>query len=320
MSFASPLFLAGLVLVPLVAAAYVTARARRRRYAVRFTALPALRAAAATVPAWRRHLPAVLALAALTVLVLALARPQRTVAVPVERASIMLVTDHSRSMLADDVEPDRLTAAQKAANEFLDEVPDGVRVGIVAFSATPDAVQVPTHDREAVRTLIANQEADGATATGEALQAALDALAGDSTDTGSGRAKRPPSAIVLLSDGKTTVGRDPIGVASTAESLKVPIYTIALGTSDAVVAVPGFGGLVPVPPDPETMAEIARVSGGKSFRAEDGGRLSSIYKELGSQLGTRNVKREATSAFAAGGLLLLLGAAALSTRWSARLP
>lgn len=318
MSFASPLFLAGLALIPLLVLAYSAARARRRRYAVRFTALPALRAATATVPAWRRHLPAALALAALATLVLALARPHRTVAVPVERASIMLVTDHSRSMLADDVEPDRLSAAKRAANEFLDEVPDGVRVGMVAFSATPDAVQVPTQDRDVVRNLIENQTADGATATGEALQAALDALAADST--GNPRAKRPPSAIVLLSDGKTTVGRDPVGVASTAEALKIPIYTIALGTSDAVVAVPGFGGLVPVPPDPETMAEIARVSGGRSFQAEDGGRLSSIYKQLGSRLGTRDVKREATSAFAAGGLLLLLGAAALSTRWSARLP
>ena len=318
MSFASPLFLLALLLVPLVLAAYVAARARRRRYAVRFTALPALRAASATVPAWRRHLPAALALAALATLVLALARPHRTVAVPVERASIMLVTDHSRSMLADDVDPDRLSAAQRAANEFLDEVPEGVRVGMVAFSATPDAVQIPTHDREAVRNLIANQVADGATATGDALQAALDAL---TSDTGVRRGEKPPpSAIVLLSDGKTTVGRDPVGVASAAEAMKVPIYTIALGTSDAVVAVPGFGGLVPVPPDPETMAEIARVSGGRSFQAEDGGRLSSIYKELGSRLGTRNVKREATSAFAAGGLLLLLGAAALSARWSARLP
>lgn len=320
MSFASPLFLAALVLVPLVVAAYVAAQHRRRRYAVRFTALPALRAAAATVPAWRRHLPAVLALAALATLVLALARPQRTVAVPEERASIMLVSDHSRSMLADDVEPDRLSAAQRAANEFLGEVPEGVRVGMVAFSGAPDAIQAPTHDRDAVRNLIANQEADGATATGDALQAALDALEADRRQSRTRGGKPAPAAIVLLSDGKTTQGTDPLGVASTAEQLKIPIYTIALGTSDAVVAVPGFGALVPVPPDPETMAEISRISGGKAFRAEDGGRLSSIYKDLGSKLGTRNVKREATSAFAAAGLALLLAASALSTRWAARLP
>ena len=321
MSFASPLFLAALVLVPLLVAAYAAAQRRRRRYAVRFTALPALRAASATVPAWRRHLPAVLALAALATLVLAIARPQRTVAVPEERASIMLVSDHSRSMLADDVEPDRLSAAQRAANEFLDEVPDGVRVGMVAFSGAPDAVQAPTHDRDVVRNLIANQEADGATATGDALQAALGALEADRQQSRRTRGGKPaPSAIVLLSDGKTTQGTDPLGVASTAEQMKIPIYTIALGTSDAVVAVPGFGALVPVPPDPETMAEISRISGGKAFRAEDGGRLSSIYKELGSKLGTRNVKREATSGFAAAGLALLLAASALSTRWAARLP
>ena len=316
MSFASPLFLVALLLVPLAGLAYARAQRRRRAYAVRFTALPALKEAAATVPAWRRHLPAALALLAIAVLALTLARPERTVAVPVERASIMLVTDHSRSMLADDVDPDRLSAAQKAANDFLDEVPDGIRVGMVAFSGAPSAVQPPTHDREAVRNLIANLTADGATATGEALQEAVDALAADLE----GGKKRPPAAIVLLSDGKTTVGRDPVGVASAAEQLKIPIYTVALGTSDAVVAVPGFGGLVPVPPDPETMAEIARVSGGRSFEATDGGRLSSIYKELGSRLGTKQEKREATAGFAAGGLLLLLTAAGLSARWSARLP
>lgn len=316
MSFASPVFLLGLLLIPAVIAAYAAARRRRTRFAVRFTALPALKAAAATVPAWRRHLPAALALAALATLVLAIARPQRTVAVPVEEASIMLVTDRSRSMLADDVEPDRLTAAQNAARRFLEEIPESVKVGIVSFSSAPDAVESPSTDREPVRRVIDEQVADGATATGDALQSALDALV-----AGRRRGKGPPSAVVLLSDGKTTVGRDPLEVASAAEQLKIPIYTVALGTEDAVVPVPGFGGgLVPVPPDPETLAEISRVSGGKAFEAEDGGKLASIYEQLGSQLGTKKEKREATTAFAAGGLLLLLGAAGLSARWAARLP
>ena len=122
------------------------------------------------VPAWRRHLPAALALAALAALVLALAKPQKTVAVPVERASIMLVTDHSRSMSATDVEPDRLSAAQRAARTFINQLPDQVRLGAVAFSDTPDAVQAPSSDHDDARRIVDAQVADGATATGEALR------------------------------------------------------------------------------------------------------------------------------------------------------
>jgi Ca-activated chloride channel family protein len=317
MSFASPLFLVGLLLVPLAIAAAAAAARRRRRFAVRFTAVPALKAAAAAVPLWRRHLPAALALAAVTALVVSLARPQRTVAVPVERGSIMLISDHSRSMMATDVAPDRISAAQKAARDFLGEVPDQVKVGIVTFSSGVSAVQPPTTDRDAVRGIIDQQLADGATATGDALQEALGALSSVRQPDG----RREPAAIVLLSDGKTTTGRDPVGVAQEAARLKIPVYTVALGTSDAVVPVPGYGGgYVPVPPDPETMAAIARTSGGKAFRAEDGGRLASIYKQLGSRLATKKERREVTAAFAAGGLFLLMGAAALSTRWAGRLP
>jgi len=250
----------------------------------------------------------------------ALAKPQKTVAVPIERATIMLVTDHSRSMEADDVSPDRLAAAQKAANTFLDKVPDKLRVGIVAYSTAPDAVQTPTTDREPVRQIIDAQFPDGATATGSALSIALQAI---TQDTGEGTGgKKPPSAIVLLSDGKTTSGADPSGIAREAGQAKVPIYTVALGTDEGVVqGGPGaFGGYIPVPPDPESLAAIARASGGKAYTAEDSGRLSDIYKNLGSTLGSKKRKRQVTAAFAIGGLILLLGAAATSARFSPTLP
>jgi Ca-activated chloride channel family protein len=319
-SFASPLFLLGLLLVPLALAGYVASRRRARRYAVRFTAVPALKLAAGTVPAWRKHLPAALALAALSALVLAMAKPQRTVAVPVQRASIMLVTDHSRSMLATDVEPNRLSAAQKAARTFLGELPHQVRVGVVAFSTMPDAVQTPSADHGAAGRMIDSQVADGATATGDALQVAVATLVRDRE-----KGKPPPASIVLLSDGKTTAGRDPVGVARQAKGLHIPIYTVSLGTSDATVPNPGFGqGFGPpgidVPPDPATLRRIADASGGRAFTAEDQGKLSSIYKALGSQLGTRHQRREVTAAFAVGGLALLLGAGAISMRWAARIP
>jgi Ca-activated chloride channel family protein len=315
-SFATPIWLLALALVPLALLAYQASRRRGSRYAVRYTAVPALKVAAGAVPAWRRHLPAALALAALAALVLALAKPQKTVAVPVERASIMLVTDHSRSMSATDVEPDRLSAAQRAARTFLNTLPNQVRVGAVAFSDTPDAVQAPSSDHDDARRIVDGQVADGATATGAALEVAIDALKNDKQN-----GKRPPSAIVLLSDGKTTVPPDPVPVARTAGQLKIPIYTVALGTRDATVPNPNpFGTPLLVAPDPETLRQIAQVSGGKAFTAEDSDSLKSIYKTLGSQLGTKTQKKQITATFAIGGLVLLLGAAVSSLRWAGRLP
>lgn len=316
MSFATPAWLLGLALVPLALLAYQASRRRGSRYAVRYTAVPALKVAAAVVPAWRRHLPAALALAALAALVLALAKPQKTVAVPVERASIMLVTDHSRSMSATDVEPDRLSAAQRAARTFLNTLPAQVRVGAVAFSDTPDAVQAPSADHDEARRIVDGQVADGATATGAALEVAIDALKNDKQN-----GKRPPSAIILLSDGKTTVPPDPVPIARTAGQLKIPIYTVALGTRDATVPNPNpFGTPLLVAPDPQTLRQIAQVSGGKAFTAEDSDSLKSIYKTLGSQLGTKTQKKQITASFAIGGLVLLLGAAVSSLRWAGRLP
>jgi Ca-activated chloride channel homolog len=316
-SFGAPLYLLGLLLVPLAAAAWVAQRRRARRYAIRFPAAASAALAVGRSPAWRPLVPMALLLASLTALVVALAKPEHSVAVPIERATIMLVTDHSRSMEADDVQPDRLAAAQKAANTFLDTVPDKVRVGIVAFSTAPDAVQSPTTDRGPVRQIIDAQFPDGATDTGDALSVALKAI---TQDTGPGTGgKKPPAAIVLLSDGKWTAGRDPVDVATQAGKAKVPIYTVALGTEDGVVSGPGFG-FVPVPPDPESLGAIAQQSGGKAYTAGDAGRLSDIYKNLGSKLGSKKHKRETTAAFAIAGLVLLLGAAAASTRFAPALP
>jgi Ca-activated chloride channel family protein len=315
-SFANGAWLWALLLVPLAALAYWASRQRSKRYAVRFTALPALKLAAGTVPAWRRHLPAALALAALAALVVALAKPQKTVAVPVERATIMLVTDHSRSMSATDVEPNRLAAAQRAARAFLDKLPSQVRVGAVAFSDAPDAVQAPSNNHDDARRIIDGQVADGATATGDALEVAIDALRNDKQN-----GKRPPSAIILLSDGKTTTGPEPVPIARTAGKLKIPIFTVALGTRDATVPNPNpFGTPLVVGPDPETLRQISQVSGGKAYTAEDADRLNTIYKSLGSQLGTRKRLKEITSSFAIGGLLLLFGAGLASLRWAGRLP
>ena len=313
MSFGSPAFLGALALVPAVLAAYVIGRRRARRYAVRFPGVATLAPLMPRVSSWRRRVPVALFLASLAALSVALARPHATVAVPKEQASIVLVTDVSGSMRAEDVEPSRLDAARSAAQRFLDEVPEEARVGAVAFSTDPHTVEAPTDDRGAVQDVLESLSADGGTATGDALAAALDLV-----DNGP-RAKRPPAAIVLLSDGETTTGRDPIPVARAARRQRIPIHTVALGTEDGAIRTPA-GTLVPVSPDPETMRRIAKLSGGRAFQAEDADDVSRIYENLGTQVATKKEEREITVAFAAGGGLLLAAAAAFGLRATARLP
>jgi Ca-activated chloride channel family protein len=180
-------------------------------------------------------------------------------------------------------------------------------------------VQSPSANHDDARRVVDNQVADGGTATGEALQVAVESLQQLQRRQQRG-GERIPSAIVLLSDGKTTIGRDPVEVARSAGRLHIPIFTVALGTSDAMVPNPGIGPPLPAPPDPETLAQIAEVSGGRAFKAEDALRLRSIYKALGSRLGTKEVKRENTVPFAVGGLVLLLGAATASVALGGRVP
>jgi Ca-activated chloride channel homolog len=313
MSFASPAFLAALALVPLALAVQVAARRRKRRYAVRFPAVATLSPLLPRVSSWRRRLPLALFLASLAALSLALARPHATVAVPREQASVVLVTDVSRSMMADDVEPSRLDAAREAARRFLEEVPEEARVGAVAFSTEPHTVEPPTDDRSKVEDVLDGLNADGGTATGDALATALDLV-----DDGP-RSKRPPAAIVLLSDGETTTGRDPVEVAREARRVHIPIHTVALGTDEGIIRTPD-GSMIPVEPDPETMREIANASGGRSFEAENADDVSHIYETLGSRVATKKEQREITVAFAAGGGLLLAAAAAFGLRTTARLP
>lgn len=319
MSFASPGLLLAILLVPAGVALYWRGERRRRRAAEAWAAPAVMPSVVPRAPGWRRHAPVALYGVAMAGLVVALARPQASVAVPVEQASIVLATDHSGSMQATDVAPSRLAAVREAGERFLDEVPDAVRVGAVAFDDQARALQTPTTDRAAVREAL--REAlvpSGGTATGDALSTSLGLLRGQ---TGPG-GKRPPSAIVLLSDGASTHGRDPLPVADEARRLGVPVYTVALGTPGGTIAVPyGDGGTrdQPVPPDVDALREIAERSGGEAFTATDAGALSAVYERLGSQVATREEEREVTAAFAGGAVLLLLSGGLLSLRWFRRL-
>jgi Ca-activated chloride channel homolog len=320
MSFGSPLVLAGLVLVPLLAWWYVRQQRGRRAAAAAF-ATPALQASVAPRrPGWRRHAPMVAFALALAVLIVAAAKPQRTIAVPVEQAAIMLATDVSGSMQATDVKPSRLVAARRAAREFVEGAPRGVNIGVMAFSGRPRVLQSPTDQREDIEAALNRLAPACGTATGEAIASAVRTLR---TPTRPGR-RPPPSAIVLLSDGASTKGKDPVQAAREAGRAKIPVYTIALGTPTGTIEVPRPGGasgteVRRVPPDPESLAEVARASGGRTFAADDAGELKRIYDRLGSQLSTEKRKRQLTSSFAGGALVLLLAGAGMSLAWFGRL-
>jgi Ca-activated chloride channel family protein len=318
MSFAEPLFLLALLLVPLALVAYLGHERNRRAAAAAFAA-PALQASVVpSTPGWRRHVPLVAYALALAVLILALAKPQRTVAVPVERASIMLTIDFSGSMQSTDVAPTRLLAARAAANRFLADVPAAVRIGLVAFNQSARLIESPTTDRAAIRDAVVELQPSGGTATGEALALSLGALAQQKEPDG----LRPPSAIILLSDGKSVRGRPPQEIAQRAKDLKIPIYTVTLGTPTGTIQVPRSNGTVatrPVPPDPVESREVAQISGGRAYTADTAQNLSDVYKTLGSRIGYRDEKREITAAFSGGALALLAGGALLSLLWFRRL-
>jgi Ca-activated chloride channel homolog len=313
MSFASPLALLGLLLVPLGAAAYLLRARRPRRDVVRFSAAPTLARLVAAEPRWPRHVPALLLALAVIALSLAFARPEHSVAVADNQASVMLMIDTSGSMASTDVEPSRLEAVQAAAKEFLDKVPSDLRVGALAFAQTPLATTRPSTNRDDVRNLIDGLYANGGTGTGDALKVVLDVLRPKGA-----RDKEKPAAIVLLSDGAVTAGQSPFPQAQRAKDLNVPIYTVSLGTPEGTV--PGNGAPFPVPPDPETMQRLAQTSGGAFFRVEDASRLSEVYKRLGTQIGSHTETREITVVFAAAGLLALFAAAAMSVRRTPALP
>jgi Ca-activated chloride channel homolog len=325
MSFAWPIALTGLALVALALIAYLVAQRRRRRYAVRFTNLDLLENVVVDSPRWRRHIPAVLTLLALSALVVGMARPQVAVAVPREEATVILAMDSSGSMTATDVQPDRMTAAREAASSFVDGLPNGFRVGVVSFSNEADVVVPPTADHEEALRGLSALRADNGTALGDAIARSVD-LGVTSLDEELAAAKdsETPVVVLLLSDGANTTGDyEPLEAAQKAKDAGVPVYTVALGTDEGTVQGPdGYGGMrtIRVPPDPATLSQVAELTGGKFFEAADQNALESVYDEIGSQVGVEHEQRELTVFFTAAGAALLLLGGALSTLWFGRIP
>jgi Ca-activated chloride channel family protein len=330
MKFDYPAALLVLAFVPLTALIYLAAQRRRRRFAVRFTNVDLLADVVTETPSWRRHIPPLLFLLALAALAIAVARPFETLNVAKRKATVMLVTDTSGSMQATDVKPTRLDAARSAAKGFVDQTPSKVDLGVITFNGSAQLLVPPTGDRGQVKQAFDEVRASGGTAIGSAIQSALTALApvlknNNGNDKGKANTKKtaPPASVVLLSDGYSTTGPPPLSAARQAKRLNVPVYTVALGTQNATVQVADpVGGFrtVQVPPDRQTLKQIATTTGAKFFATGDAGKLGEIYKSLGSRIGFKKERRELTAAFAAGGLALMMLGGAFSLLWFGRLP
>jgi Ca-activated chloride channel family protein len=313
MSFAAPLVLIGLLAVPLLIAWYLREHRRRVNVARSFVAEPLRASVAPHSPRWRRHAPMLFFVVAIAVLILAAARPQRSVAVPVSDGAVMLVDDVSSSMAATDVAPSRLRAGQRAAERFLSDVPNPVRVGLITFSNTPLLLQSPTTNRLAVRSALTQLHAGGHTAVGDAITRATSVL----TSLRGPGGKRIPGAVLLLSDGTSTAGADALTAARQAATQHIPVYTVALGTQHGTIQV--GKRTVPVPLSAQQLEQIATTSGGRAYTAADTGKLTAVYSHLAAQFGHKRVQREVTSGFAAAGLGLALVGGALSLAWFGRL-
>ena len=358
MNFLAPELLLGLLLIPVAIGFYLWAHRRRSKYAVRFTNLDLLANLAPRRPSWRRHLPPVLYLAAIAALLVGLARPTMVVAVPREDAAVILTMDVSGSMKATDVDPTRLDAARAAAQSFIDQLPEKIRVGLVAFASEPVTLVQPTTDRSQLTSALNSLRPRDGTAMGDALMEVLDIAEkiqaegtetpdasptpaptptpASSDDPGASSAPgasdapvdqpsgQPLVAAILLSDGANSVGQtEPMTAAERAAALGVPVYTIALGTPTGRVDVRNDLGqqvTLPVPPDKATLQEIADTTGGKAFDAPTAEDLKQVYANLESRIGYTEERQEVTFALVGAGLLLVVLGAAMSAVWFGRLP
>jgi len=337
-TFGHPYLLFTLIVPILALAAYIVLQRRPTRYPVTFTNLEVLAAVSAEGRQWRRFLPAALMLLALAALCVAVARPHATTRVVDERATVILVIDASRSMQSVDVKPSRLIAAERAAKAFLDRVPKRLRVALIVFSGDVQVASPPTTDRELVTEAIeqiGSYSGFGGTAIGDALDRAVqlgrNAVVDDSRTLSSvsSAAVVPKTrglvAVVFLSDGRQNRGIiQPLDGARRAKAAGIPVYTIALGTrgggGGGGGGFPGGGFGFGRSPDPATLRQIARVTGGEFYLARSAGSVKAAYEKLGSKLGRRPGKTEITYVFLLGAAVLLVGAGAASAAWSPRLP
>ena len=353
MTFLWPDALWGLLLVPALVGAYVVLLRRRKRFALRHSSLALVREAMGTGARIRRHIPPALLLVALAAGILAAARPHARITLPTEQRTIMLAIDVSLSMRAKDVLPSRMVAAQEAAKTFVQAQPDDVRVGIVTFAGSAALVQAPTRDRDALVAAIDQFKMQTHTAIGSGIILSLATLFPEDGLTlehnlpglsprGSGRhagAKDPAAvaqgpqkpaftpvepgsntsaAIILLTDGRRTIGPDALDAARLAAERGVRVFTVGFGTAGGAPAeINGYSVYMRF--DEEVLKSIAGLTKAEYFHAASAGDLKRVYEELNARYVLENRKTEISALLSAAAAALAVVAGSLSIVWFGRL-
>lgn len=357
MKFLWPWFLTFLLLIPLILAVYIWVLRRKRRFAVRYSNISIIREALPKWARWRRHFPLALFLIGIASLTTATARPVAEVEVPLSRTSIILALDVSRSMCATDVSPNRLSVAQEAALNFIEDQKDGAQIGIVAFAGLAEVIVPPTTDIQVLQEAIDNLTTSFGTAIGSATLKSIDAISEineavapsgiqlmdeDSLSTPE-EAGYQPDIIVLLTDGANTRGPLPLNVAQQAADRRVRVYTIGFGTTEFSEMVcsrtqlgsevigngfrGGFGGFGFgggdfrrfLLLDEATLQGVAEITGGSYFRAENADQLYDVFLDLPTQIVLQKENLELSVLFLALASILVTLAVTLSLLWN-RLP
>jgi len=348
-SFQWPELLWGLALLPLLVAAYAWLQRRRKRLALRYAGLSLVRDALARGPGWRRHVPPALLLVAIALMIVATARPEGEVTLPTKQETIILAMDVSGSMRATDVQPSRIAAAQEAARAFVGDQPRTTRIGIVTFAGTAALVQPPTHSREDLLAAIDRFQLQRGTAVGSGILVSLKTILPDvefdlrsSNPRPSARdgprtlgatppkdaPKAPPApaepgsmgsaVIILLTDGQTTTGPDPIESAKMAAERGVRVYTVGVGTPQGeIVGAEGWSMRVRL--DEDALKNIANLTRGEYFYAGSAGDLRKVYEALNTRFTFEKKSIEITALFAAAAAIVTILAAALSVLWFHRI-
>jgi Ca-activated chloride channel family protein len=348
MSLAWPWALAALLAVPVLLGVAWWSRRRKRRAAVRVTSIALVRTALPGRTAWRRRIPTALLVLGLLVLGVGAARPQASVAVPSSSATILLALDVSRSMCSTDVEPNRLTAAQAAAADFIKAQPSHARIGLVAFAGAAGLIVPPTDDTDDLLAALKSLTTSRGTAIGQAILTSLDAIAeidpsvsptGVAVPAGSRPSDYAASTIVVLTDGANTQGVEPSTAADMAAARGVRVYTIGFGTTDPAPSVcdssqigdgdfgggrgGGFGGFgggpggrSPLVADDDTLKQVAATTGGRFYKAQSADQLQGALSDLPHTITVTHEDKDLAAWFSGLGGLLIAAAVGLSLWWN----
>ena len=335
MSFIWTFMLWSLILIPLLVLLYLRMQGRRAQIALRYGSLGLVQQASGRGVGMRRHIPAILFLVGLTVLFIALARPQMVIGLPKVEGIVVLAFDVSGSMAAEDFEPNRLEAAKAVAIDFVSRQPSTVKIGVVAFSESGLSVQIPTEDQTTIIDAIERLKPQRGTSLANGIVASLNTIAnltGQEPIVGFEGADVPAplngtpeisadqsAVIALLTDGENNMNPDPLAAAQLAADRGVRIHTIAVGSAEGTqLTVNGFTVFTKV--DEATLRQISEMTQGTYFNAQTEDDLRDVYESIEPRLKIEEEAQEVTAVFAGVSILLLLVGGLLSLMWFSRVP